>query len=48
LLKQYDMMRKMMKNAGLLAKMQKMMGGGAMPGMPPGGMPPGFPRGGRF
>ncbi|HET9868899.1 MAG TPA: signal recognition particle protein, partial [bacterium] len=44
LLKQYDMMKKVMKKPGLLQKMQQ-MGGGT--GMPPGGfpgMPPGFPR----
>ncbi len=43
LLKQYEMMRKLMRNQGMMAKMQKMMGGG-LPGMPPGGFPPGFPR----
>jgi signal recognition particle subunit SRP54 len=52
LLKQYDMMRKVMKKPGLLQKMQQMGGGTGMPpggfpgGGPPGfgGMPPGFPR----
>jgi signal recognition particle subunit SRP54 len=39
LLKQYDMMKKLMKNQGLLAKFQKMMGSG---GLPPGTMPPGL------
>jgi signal recognition particle subunit SRP54 len=42
LLKQYEMMRKLMKNQGMLAKMQRMMGGGN-----PGGLPPGFPGPGR-
>lgn len=41
LLKQYEMMKKLMKNAGMLSKLQKMMGGG-MPGIPPGGLPPGL------
>jgi signal recognition particle subunit SRP54 len=49
LLKQYDMMKKVMKKPGLLQKMQQMGGGtgappGGFPGMPPGGLPPGFPR----
>ncbi|HVM31593.1 MAG TPA: signal recognition particle protein [bacterium] len=49
LLKQYDMMRKVMKKPGLLQKMQQMGGGmgmppGGFPGGMSGGMPPGFPR----
>ena len=44
LLKQYDMMKKVMKKPGLLQKMQQMGGGmgappGGFPGMPPGGLP---------
>lgn len=47
LLKQYDMMRKVMKKPGLLQKLERMggaPGGGMPPGGFPGGMPPGFPR----
>jgi signal recognition particle subunit SRP54 len=44
LLKQYDMMRKMMKKGSLMGKAMNMMGGGGMPGGFPTGMPPGFPR----
>ncbi len=44
LLKQYDMMRKMMKKPGLMGKAMGMMGGGMPGGFPPAGMPPGFPR----
>jgi signal recognition particle subunit SRP54 len=43
LLKQYEMARKLMKDSGMLSKLQKMMGGGGMPG----GMPGSFPPGGR-
>lgn len=44
LLKQYDMIRKMMKKPGLMGKAMNMMGGGMPGGFPPGGAPPGFPR----
>lgn len=50
LLKQYDMMRKMMKKGGMAQKAANLMGGpgfgGGFPpgGFPPGAMPPGFPR----
>lgn len=45
LLKQYDMMRKMMKKGGLPQRAAKLMGGpGFGGGFPPGAMPPGFPR----
>ena len=44
LLKQYDMMRKMMKKGGMMGKAMGMMGGGGFGGGLPGGMPPGFPR----
>jgi signal recognition particle subunit SRP54 len=46
LLKQYDMMKKMMKKGGLTAKAMNMMGGGGFGGGFPGGpgTPPGFPR----
>ncbi len=46
LLKQYDLMRKIMKKGGTDRNLQNMMGGrGPMGGgFPPGAMPPGFPR----
>ena len=45
LLKQYDMMRKMMKKGGADRNLQNLMGGrGLGGGFPPGAMPPGFPR----
>ncbi|MGH7738920.1 MAG: signal recognition particle protein, partial [bacterium] len=44
LLKQYDMMRKVMKKPGLLQKLERM--GGAPGAMPPGGFPGGMPPGG--
>jgi signal recognition particle subunit SRP54 len=52
LIKQFDMMRQMMGNKGMMSKMMSMMGGGGMPdmasmgrmgGMPKGGMPKGMP-----
>jgi signal recognition particle subunit SRP54 len=43
LLKQYDMMRKMMKKGGMASKAMNFMGGAGAGGFP-GGMPPGFPR----
>ena len=45
LLKQYDVMRKIMKKGNWMNKAANMMGGG-LPGggPPPGGFPPGFPR----
>jgi signal recognition particle subunit SRP54 len=42
LLKQYDMMRKVMKKPGLMGKAMGMMGGGFGSGFPPGAAPPGF------
>jgi signal recognition particle subunit SRP54 len=44
LLKQYDVMRKMMKKGNFASKTMNMMGGGLHGGPPPGGFPPGFPR----
>ena len=45
LLKQYDVMRKMMKKGNMMQKVQNLMGQGGMPGgLPPGAFPPGFPR----
>lgn len=44
LLKQYDMMRKMMKKGGMDRNLQNLMGGRGFGGGLPGGMPPGFPR----
>jgi signal recognition particle subunit SRP54 len=45
LLKQYDMMRKMMKKGGSTQNLENMMGGrGFGGGFPPGMAPPGFPR----
>ncbi len=44
LLKQYDMMRKMVKKGGMMGKAMNMMGGGFGGGFPQGGLPPGFPR----
>ena len=44
LLKQYDVMRKMMKKGDFMAKAANLLGGGLPGGLPPGGFPPGFPR----
>jgi signal recognition particle subunit SRP54 len=49
ILKQYDVMRKMMKKGNFMTKAANMLGGGlpggALPGGPPlGGFPPGFPQ----
>ena len=44
LLKQYDMMRKVMKKGGMDRNMQNLMGGRGPGGFPSGGFPPGFPR----
>ena len=44
LLKQYDMMRKVMKKPGLMGKAMGLMGGGPGSGFPPGAAPPGFSR----
>jgi signal recognition particle subunit SRP54 len=44
LLKQYDVMRKMVKKGGMMQKAQNLMGGLGRGGFPPGGLPPGFPR----
>jgi signal recognition particle subunit SRP54 len=44
LLKQYDMMRKMMKKGSLMGKAMNMMGGNNIGGGMPGGFPPGMPR----
>jgi signal recognition particle subunit SRP54 len=42
LLKQYDMMKKMVKKGGMMGKAMNMMGGGGFGGgFPPGSMPPG-------
>ena len=58
LIKQFDMMRQMMGNKGMMGKLMGMMGGGGMPGMPDmsalsgmggggmPGMPKGMPKGG--
>ncbi len=43
LLKQYDLMRKMVKKGGMMQKVQNLMGGQGLGGFPT-GMPPGFPR----
>lgn len=43
LLKQYDLMHKMMKKGGLTQKVQNLMGSQGLGGFPT-GMPPGFPR----
>jgi signal recognition particle subunit SRP54 len=45
LLKQFDMMRKMMKKGSMMGKAMNLMGRGGFPGGGfPTGMPPGFPR----
>jgi signal recognition particle subunit SRP54 len=41
LLKQYDVMRKMMKKGNMMQKVQNMMGGGNPGGFPPSGFPGG-------
>ncbi len=45
LLKQYDMMKKVMKKGGMMQKASNLMGGMGKGGLPPGGFPGGFPGG---
>jgi signal recognition particle subunit SRP54 len=45
LLKQYDMMKKVVKKGGMMQKASNLMGGIGKGGLPPGGFPGSFPGG---